>query len=101
MDSSTHTNQVVTSGSRWHSVGLVAMSVIVGFIGFIWGSQAVSHQCDLDSPIWKVGIMIFSAVGSGYSCFKIPRWYFKIVGVAILFALVSVAGRIYLYEVHK
>ena len=101
MDLPAQSEQVITAGSRWRTVGLVAVSAFVGFVGFFWGSQAVSHQCDLDFPVWKGGIMIFSAVASGYSFYKVPRWYFKMGVVAILFTLVSFAGRIYLYEVHK
>ena len=100
MDSSISQSKFAPSFG-WRTIALLILSSLVGFFGFVWGVQSASHQCDKDSPVWKVGIIIFSAVSSGYSCFKIPRWYFKIAGTGIIFALVSVAGRIYLYEVHK
>jgi hypothetical protein len=77
------------------------LSAFVGFLGFIHGGIAVNHKCYADIPIWRVSIVIFSAVSFGYSWYKIPRWYFRLPAIVVLYFIVSALADVYIASVHK
>jgi hypothetical protein len=77
------------------------LSAFVGFLGFIHGGMVVNHKCYADIPIWRVSIVIFSAVSFGYSWYKIPRWYFRLPTIVVLFFVVWALADVYIRAVHR
>lgn len=101
MEPPTQSKKVDILSGRWRAAGHIFVSFLIGFVGFIWGGMAVSHLCYKDIPFWKISIHVTSAVGAGYLWYMIPRWYYKLAALAVFFGIVSIAGEIYLREVHK
>ena len=79
----------------------LAGSAFAGFLGLFFGAVAVSHKCYDDIPLWSVSIQIFGAVSFGYAWYKIPRWYFRVPALVVLYFVVSALDDHYIRTAHN